>query len=92
MGTGDYSQAIGLAGQPDHPEVWKAADRLISICRQKKLLVSVPIRRPENARHWVDAGLNMLTFVDLAMVSQGIQLNFAEVEKARGGKPGQPRP
>jgi 2-keto-3-deoxy-L-rhamnonate aldolase RhmA len=92
MGTGDYSQAIGLAGQPDHPEVWKAADRLIALCRQKKLLVSVPIRRPENARHWVDAGLNMLTFVDLALVSQGIQLNFAEIEKARGDKPGQPRP
>src|SRR5262249_57761274 len=48
MGTGDYSQDIGLAGQPDHPEVWKAAERLIAICRRKNQLVSVPIRRPEN--------------------------------------------
>jgi 2-keto-3-deoxy-L-rhamnonate aldolase RhmA len=80
IGTGDYSQAIGLAGQPDHPEVWKAADRLISICRQKKKLVSVPIRRPENVVHWVEGGLNMLTFVDLALISQGIQLNFAPID------------
>ena len=28
MGTGDYSQAVGLAGQPDHPEVWKACGDL----------------------------------------------------------------
>jgi 2-keto-3-deoxy-L-rhamnonate aldolase RhmA len=92
LGTGDSSQAIGLAGQPDHPEVWKAAERLIAICRRQQKLVSVPIRRPEHVRHWVDAGLNLLTFVDLALVSQGIQLKFAEIEKARGGKPGQPRP
>jgi 2-keto-3-deoxy-L-rhamnonate aldolase RhmA len=92
MGTGDYSQDIGLAGQPDHPEVWKAAERLIAICRQKNKLVSVPIRRPENVAHWVEAGLNMFTFVDLAVVSQGIQLNFAEIEKARRGKPGPGRP
>ena len=92
MGTGDYSQDIGLAGQPDHPEVWRAAERLIAICRRQNKLVSVPIRRPENVAHWVEAGLNMLTFVDLALVSQGIQLNFAEIEKARSGKPGRARP
>jgi 2-keto-3-deoxy-L-rhamnonate aldolase RhmA len=86
IGTGDYSQAIGLAGQPDHPEVWKAADRLISLCRQKTKLVSVPIRRPENVAHWVEGGLNMLTFVDLALISQGIQLNFAPIDQARRGK------
>jgi 2-keto-3-deoxy-L-rhamnonate aldolase RhmA len=85
IGTGDYSQAIGLAVQPDHPEVWKAADRLISICRQKKKLVSVPIRRPESVDHWVKEGLSMLTFVDLAIVSQGIQLNFERIDRARGG-------
>jgi 4-hydroxy-2-oxoheptanedioate aldolase len=91
MGTGDYSQAIGLAGQPDHPEVWKAADTLISLCRQKKKLVSVPIRRPENVAHWVEAGLNMHTFVDLAVISQGIQLNFDRIDQARG-KTGRARP
>jgi len=84
IGTGDYSQEIGLAGQPDHPEVWKAAERLIAICRRKKKLVSVPIRRPEHVARWMDAGLNMVTFVDLALISQGIQLNFDQINRARG--------
>jgi 2-dehydro-3-deoxyglucarate aldolase/4-hydroxy-2-oxoheptanedioate aldolase len=92
MGTGDYSQAIGLAGQPDHPEVWKAAERLISVCRQKKKLVSVPIRRPENVDHWVKEGLTMLTFVDLALISQGIQLSLGRIDQARGVTPGGARP
>jgi 2-dehydro-3-deoxyglucarate aldolase/4-hydroxy-2-oxoheptanedioate aldolase len=92
MGTGDYSQAIGLAGQPDHPEVWKAAERLISLCRRKDKLVSVPIRRPESVEHWVKGGLTMLTFVDLALVSQGIQLNLEQIDRARGVPPGRTRP
>ena len=56
-----------------------------------KKLVSVPIRRPENVTHWVEAGLNMLTFVDLALISQGVQLNFDRIDQARG-KSGRTRP
>ncbi len=82
MGTGDYSQDIGLAGQMDHPRVWEAADKLIAMARKKNKLVSIPIRKPENVAHWVKAGLNMLTFVDMSMLSQGIQINFAEVKAA----------
>jgi 2-keto-3-deoxy-L-rhamnonate aldolase RhmA len=84
IGTGDYTQAIGLAGQADHPKAWEAADKLIAACRAKKKLVSVPIRKPENVAHWVKAGLNMLTFVDISMISQGIQLNFEQVKAAKG--------
>jgi 2-keto-3-deoxy-L-rhamnonate aldolase RhmA len=87
MGTGDFSQGIGLAGQMDHPEVWKAADKLIAACRAKGKIVSVPIRKPENVAPWVKKGLTMLTFVDLSMLSQGIQLNFAEIDKARPAAP-----
>ena len=47
-------------------------------------------------QHWVNAGLNMLTFVDLSMAGQGIQLNLAavkEASKAKGGaSPGRKSP
>lgn len=90
MGTGDYSQAIGLAGQMDHPDVWKAADKLVGIARGRSKLVSVPIRRPENVARWVRGGLTMLTFVDLSMLGQGIQLNLSKIDEARAAGGGAP--
>lgn len=88
IGTGDYSVSAGIAGQVDHPKVMAAAEKLIAICRARGKLVSVPIRKPENAARWVEAGLNMLTFVDLSMISQGIQLNLRAIEAARSAKAG----
>jgi 2-keto-3-deoxy-L-rhamnonate aldolase RhmA len=82
MGTGDFAQALGLPGQPDHPDVWKQADRFIAACRARKKITSVPIRKPDDVAHWMKAGLNVLTFVDISMISQGFQLNFAKIPSA----------
>lgn len=89
IGTGDYAQATGIPGQADHPSVWAAADKLIEACRERNMLVSVPIRKPQDVEAWMRKGLTMLTFVDGSMISQGIQLNLSQVRavtEARGNQ------
>lgn len=81
MGTGDFTNAIGLPGQMDHPRAWAAAERLVSYCQEKNLIVTVPIRTPENIRHWMERGVNVIAFVSRSLVRDGIQLYQAEVRR-----------
>ena len=83
FGTGDYAHAISLAGQMDDPKVWSVADKFAAACRAKGKLCSVPVRRPEHVARWIGAGVNMLSFVDLGLIGQGLQLNLDAVKKAK---------
>jgi 2-keto-3-deoxy-L-rhamnonate aldolase RhmA len=85
MGTGDYSNAIGVPGQMDHPRTWQAAERLVKYCQTHSKLVSVPIRSAANVAHWQGLGVNMLSFVDTALLGDGIQANLAQVKRTTTG-------
>jgi len=64
VGPGDLSQALGHAGQVDHPAVWEAIDRVSAACaRHGKPWGTVPAG-PEYAERCVEKGCRMLTLAN----------------------------
>ncbi len=62
IGTGDLAMNLGYPGQSGHPAVIEASKQIIETSRANDLIVSLPIRSPEDVAMWVGEGLNMLTF------------------------------
>lgn len=82
IGTGDLAMSMGLAGQPNHPEVLAQAEKVMATARAHGLIVSLPIRSPEDVEHWIKCGLNMLTVAtDGAMFSAGANLFLREIAR-----------
>ena len=46
IGTGDLAMSMGLAGQPNHPDVMAQAEKVMASATRHKLIVSLPIRAP----------------------------------------------
>lgn len=85
VGTGDLAMSMGFAGQPDHPEVIAAAERLLASASQQGLITSLPIRMPEMVARWVKQGTKMLTLSsDGGLLSAGAQPFLAAVGAAAG--------
>lgn len=77
IGTGDLAMDLGHAGQTDHPEVLALVDQVIASARKENLIVSLPIRRPEDVAVWQKRGLGMLTLAtDGSLLASGAQLYF----------------
>lgn len=75
VGTGDLAMDLGYAGQADHPAVLEESLKVIETCRKLNLIYSIPIRRPEDVRRWVESGMNLLTFgSDTSLLGGGINL------------------
>jgi 4-hydroxy-2-oxoheptanedioate aldolase len=49
IGEGDLSQELGLPRQTEHPLVLDAKAQIVSICRQRKVIVGHPHVTPQNA-------------------------------------------
>jgi 2-keto-3-deoxy-L-rhamnonate aldolase RhmA len=80
IGTGDLAMSMGLAGQPNHPEVLANAEKVIAIARKHKLIVSIPIRAPEDVAYWLGRDMNMLTLAtDGSLFTLGANLFFKEI-------------
>lgn len=64
LGPADMSQALGHIGQPNHPSVWEAIERIEAACRNHgKHWGTVPAG-PEYASRCVDHGCRMLTMAN----------------------------
>lgn len=61
VGTGDLAFSLGYPGQVGHPEVIAGAESVFTVCRDKGLLYTIPIRTPDDTARWQAAGMNMLT-------------------------------
>jgi 2-keto-3-deoxy-L-rhamnonate aldolase RhmA len=86
VGTGDLAMSMGFAGQPDHPEVLAAAERVLASASERGLITSLPIRAPEMVGRWVEAGTKMLTLsTDGGLLSAGAGPFLAAVGAATGG-------
>jgi 2-dehydro-3-deoxyglucarate aldolase/4-hydroxy-2-oxoheptanedioate aldolase len=80
VGTGDYSQDIGLVGQPKHPKVLKATQDLVKLAQKRGKIISVPIRDAADATEWVKNGLTMLTLLDYMFMGQGLKLTLDAIK------------
>jgi 2-keto-3-deoxy-L-rhamnonate aldolase RhmA len=80
IGTGDLAMGMGLAGQPNHPDVVAKAEQVIATARQLNLIVSLPIRAPEDVAYWLSRDMKMLTLAtDGSFLSLGASLFFKEI-------------
>ena len=80
IGTGDLAMSMGLAGQPNHPDVLAQAEKVIATARAHDLIVSIPIRAAEDVDYWLKRDLKMLTLAtDGAMFAAGANLFFKEI-------------
>src|SRR5687768_3421850 len=80
IGTGDLAMSMGFAGQPGHPEVLAQAEKVIATARRHRLLVSIPIRTPEDVAYWISRDLKMLTLAtDGSFFTLGANLFFKEI-------------
>lgn len=80
IGTGDLAMSMGLAGQPNHPDVLAQAEKVIAIARRHGLIVSIPIRAPEDVAYWIARDMRMLTLAtDGAFFTLGANLFFKEI-------------
>jgi 2-keto-3-deoxy-L-rhamnonate aldolase RhmA len=85
VGTGDLAMNMGLAGQPDHPEVLAATESILDSAREQGLLTSLPIRTPAMVARWLGAGMKMLTLsTDGGLLGAGAGLFFSAIEAATG--------
>lgn len=75
LGTADLAMDMGYAGQLDDPAVTREVNNVIETCRNHNLIVSLPIRRPQDVAKWVNAGMNMVIFgSDINLLGGGIKL------------------
>jgi 2-keto-3-deoxy-L-rhamnonate aldolase RhmA len=80
VGTGDLAMSMGYAGQPNHPEVLAQAATVIATARLHRLIVSLPIRAPEDVAYWINRDMKMLTLAsDGSFFTLGANLFFKEI-------------
>ncbi len=82
VGTGDLSFSLGHAGQMNHPDVLAAIEKVFSTCREKNLIYTLPIRRPDDTARWQATGMNMLTLsTDGGMLTMGAAQFLSSVNR-----------
>ena len=68
IGPYDLSQALGVPGQVDHPEVARRMMEITGFCRKNGIIVGTFTDTPENARKWREAGIRYLSYsVDVGL-------------------------
>ena len=62
VGSNDLSGSLGLLGQPRHPQVLAAIDRVIAAAHQAKVPMGIAgPARPEDAYAWLEKGIQFIT-------------------------------
>lgn len=61
IGPSDLSQALGRLGQPDHPDVWAAIEKVAQACRSHGKPWGIVPAGPQHAARCVELGCRMLT-------------------------------
>jgi 4-hydroxy-2-oxoheptanedioate aldolase len=60
MGPYDLSGSMGHMGEPDHPEVRRAIEMVLSKARRTDCFVGMGVGDPDAAKEWVNKGVNWL--------------------------------
>lgn len=71
IGPYDLSQSLGLPGQVDHPKVIETIEQAVQKIKAKGLVAGTFVSSPENARKWVDAGVQLIGYsVDILIFAE----------------------
>ena len=82
VGTGDLAFSLGFPGQTSHPEVLKATEAVFDTCRQRNLIMTLPIRSPADTARWQATGMNMITLsTDGGLFAAGARQFLASVSR-----------
>ena len=60
VGPNDLAQSLGLAGQPNHPDVTKVADEVIARCKNAGVRTGTVTANAETAKKHLERGFDML--------------------------------
>jgi 2-dehydro-3-deoxyglucarate aldolase/4-hydroxy-2-oxoheptanedioate aldolase len=86
IGPADLSQSMGLTGQWEHPEMWKAVERVAKAAAANNIAWAILPRDAGHARRCVDLGCRILSLgIDAWFVQKGIaafKADFAEFFRA----------
>ena len=84
IGPSDLSQSMGLPGQVDHPEVWKAIERVAAAARKANVAWSILPKDATVARRCVDLGCAMLSLgTDNMALYRGLKSLHADFDWLR---------
>jgi 4-hydroxy-2-oxoheptanedioate aldolase len=60
LGPWDLSQSLGVPGKTKDPRVTGVMEKVIAACRKKKVVVGTFVREIEDAKRWIDQGVQYM--------------------------------
>jgi 2-dehydro-3-deoxyglucarate aldolase/4-hydroxy-2-oxoheptanedioate aldolase len=79
IGPADLSQTMGLAGQWEHPEMWKAIERVAKAAAANRVPWAILPQHSAHARRCVELGCRILSLgIDVWFMQRGIKAFKAE--------------
>lgn len=81
IGPADLSQSFGYPGQPQHPDVQKAMERIIAAANNNKVAIGTAVATVEATREWRNRGARYLTTTIEAMLRQSSRSYLEQVKK-----------
>lgn len=92
VGPADLAASMGLLGAQEHPQVMAAVEHCIAAAKAAGKPVGVNAFVPETARHYMDAGVDLvLVGADVTLLargSEGLAAAFIPKRVDRSGRPG----
>ncbi len=74
IGPADLSQSMGLTGQWEHPEMWKAIERVAKAAAANNVAWAILPLNAAHARRCVELGCRILSLgIDVWFVQKGIK-------------------
>ncbi len=62
VGPGDLSLSLGLPGQPQHPKVVEAVERIISSAKEAEKPSGIHVFDLDSVRRWTEAGMTFICY------------------------------
>lgn len=86
VGAYDLSASLGHVGEPEHPQVLEAVDRVVAATRRHGIATGVMSARPEAVSGWFEAGCAFVVAgVDTVMLRQGVLATLAATGERPSG-------
>ncbi len=85
LGPWDLSQSLGVPGRTKDPRVTEVMEKVIAACRERKVPVGTFVREAEDARRWLDLGIQyMMLSTDAGLL---LHSGRERLEKLKGMLP-----
>ena len=82
LGPWDLSQSLGVPGQTKDPKVTAVMEKVIAACRRKNVVVGTFVREIEDAKRWIDQGVQyMMVATDAGLLLRGSKDSVGALRK-----------